>query len=186
MFIVMNERKEIVNCQERFSFVEDLLKNLKERLENENGHECISYFVSHTCCKWEKHIRGLLVCRAKKALRPKRCYCGSVPIYVTGYLAGYISVSRRRVLTSFPQWPSHLLWCLLFKKANHFLTTLNIRSDPMATWECAKQVQASSELLGKRNSCTLHFREFKKARIDLGSRRRTYICSLLKVWHKLM
>ena len=55
--------KEIVTWQltkkERFSFVEDLLKNLKECLENENDHECISYYVSDTCCKWEKHIRGL-------------------------------------------------------------------------------------------------------------------------------
>ena len=51
-------------------------------------------------------------------------------------------MSRRRIPTSFPQWPSHPLWGLLFKKANHFtMTTLimNIRSDPMATWECAKQ-----------------------------------------------
>ena len=52
---------------------------------------------------------------------------------------------------------------LLFKKANHFtMTTLNIRSDPVATWECAKQVQASPQLLGKRNACALHFRELKK------------------------
>ena len=38
------------------------------------------------------------------------------------------------------------------------MTTLNIRSDPMATWECAKQVQASPKLLRKRNACALHFR----------------------------
>ena len=39
-------------------------------------------------------------------------------------------MSRRRVPTSFPQWPSHSLWGFLFKKANHFkMTTLNIRSD---------------------------------------------------------
>ena len=42
------------------------------------------------------------------------------------------------------------------------MTTMNIRSDPMATWECAKQVQASSQLLDKRNACALHFRELKK------------------------
>ena len=63
MFIVMNETEEIVAWQfakkERFSFVEDLLKNFKGRLENENGQECISYFVSDTCCKWERHVRGL-------------------------------------------------------------------------------------------------------------------------------
>ena len=60
------------------------------------------------------------------------------------YLSIYISMSRRSVPTSFPQWPSRPLLALLFKKANHFvMTTLNIRSDPMATWECAKQVQAS-------------------------------------------
>ena len=47
-------------------------------------------------------------------------------------------MSRRRVPTSFPQGQSRPLW------ANHFtMTTLNIRSDPMATWECAKQIQAS-------------------------------------------
>ena len=89
-------------------------------------------------------------------------------------------MSRRRVPTSFPQWPSHPLWGLLFKKANHFMMTtliMNIRSDPMATWECAKQVQASPQLLGKRNACALHFRE-------LASIKAIYICSLLKVWHK--
>ena len=83
--------------------------------------------------------------------------------YITGWLSGFISMSRRRVPTSFLQWPSRPLWGLLFKKANHFtMTTLNIRSDPMATWECAKQVQASPQLLGKRNACALHFRELKK------------------------
>ena len=71
-------------------------------------------------------------------------------------------MSRRRVPTSFPR--RHLApWGLLFKKANHFtMTTLNIRSDPMATWECAKQVQASSQLLGNRNACALHFWELKE------------------------
>ena len=55
-----------------------------------------------------------------------------------------IFLSRCRVLTSFPQRPSCLLQGLLFKKANHFMiATLNIRSDPMVTWESAKQVQAS-------------------------------------------
>ena len=72
-------------------------------------------------------------------------------------------MSRRIVPTSFPQWPSHALWCHLFKKANHFMmTTLNIRFDLMATWECAKQVQASAQLLCKRNACALNFRELKK------------------------
>ena len=76
--------------------------------------------------------------------------------WLAGWLSGYISMTRRRVPTLFPQWPSHPLWCLLFKKANHFtMTTLNIRSDPMATWECAKQVQASPQLLGKRNAYAL-------------------------------
>ena len=46
------------------------------------------------------------------------------------------------------------------------MTTLNIRSDPMPTWECAKQVQASPQLLGNRNACALHFRELKKTHID--------------------
>ena len=46
------------------------------------------------------------------------------------------------------------------------MTTLNIRSDPMATRECAKQAQASPQLLGKRNACALHFRELKKTHID--------------------
>ena len=79
------------------------------------------------------------------------------------WVSGYIAMSGRRIPTSFPQWPSHPLWCLLCKKANHFtMTTLNIRSDPMATWECAKQVQASPQLLGKHNACALHFRELKK------------------------
>ena len=55
-----------------------------------------------------------------------------------------ISMSHRRVPTLFPQWPSRPLWGLFFEKTNHFtMTTLNIRSAPMATWECAKQVQAS-------------------------------------------
>ena len=40
-----------------------------------------------------------------------------------------------------------------------------IRSDPMATWECAKQAQASPKLLSKRNACALHFRELKKTHI---------------------
>ena len=43
--------------------------------------------------------------------------------------------------------------------------SLNIRFDPMATWDCAnvqKQVQASPQLLGKRNACALHFTELKK------------------------
>ena len=30
------------------------------------------------------------------------------------FLSGYISISRRRVPTSFPQWPSRPLWGLLF------------------------------------------------------------------------
>ena len=42
------------------------------------------------------------------------------------------------------------------------MTTVNIRSDPMVTWECAKQVQVSSELFGMRNACALHFKEVKK------------------------
>ena len=76
-------------------------------------------------------------------------------------------MSRCRVPTSFPQWPSHTLWCLLFKKANHYtMTTLNIRSDLMATWECAKQAQASTQLLVKSNACALHFKELKKTHID--------------------
>ena len=49
------------------------------------------------------------------------------------------------------------------------LTTMNIRSDPMATWECAKQIQASPQLLGKRNTCALHFRELKKTSIETES-----------------
>ena len=32
----------------------------------------------------------------------------------------------------------------------------------MATWECAKQVQVSPQLLGKPNACALHFRKLKK------------------------
>ena len=32
--------------------------------------------------------------------------------------------------------------------------------------ECAKQVEASSQLLGKRNACALHFRELNKTHID--------------------
>ena len=46
------------------------------------------------------------------------------------------------------------------------MTTLNIRSDPMATWGCAKQAGASPQLLGKCNTCTLHFRELKKTHIN--------------------
>ena len=66
---------------------------------------------------------------------------GCLYMYLARWLSGYISMSRRRVPTSFPQWPSHPLWCLLFKKANHSaMTTLNICSDPMATWQCAKQI----------------------------------------------
>ena len=70
---------------------------------------------------------------------------GCLYMYLAGYLGIWLSghlgifLSRRRVPTSFPQWPSNTLWCLLFKKVNHStMTTLNIRSDPMATWECAK------------------------------------------------
>ena len=83
--------------------------------------------------------------------------------WLASWLSGYISMFRRRVPTSFPQWPPRPLCSLFFKKANHFtMTTLNICSNPMATWECAKQVQASPQLLGKRNACALHFRELKK------------------------
>ena len=46
------------------------------------------------------------------------------------------------------------------------MTILNIRSDPVATWECAKQVQVSSQVLGKCNACTLHFGDLKKTHID--------------------
>ena len=130
--------------------------------------------------------------------------------WLAGWLSIYICMSLRGVPTSFPECPSRPLWGRLFKKANHFtMTTLNIRSDPMATWECAKQVQASSELLSKRNACALHFRELKKTRIDrddvcmstnvrkppllvscqssalrwlLAHGTNKYICSLLKVW----
>ena len=45
---------------------------------------------------------NLLVGRAQEALRPKRCVCGWVPIYVCIYLSIHISMSRRRVPTSFP------------------------------------------------------------------------------------
>ena len=41
------------------------------------------------------------------------------------------------------------------------MTPLNIRSDPMATRECAKQVQASPQLLGKRNACALLKKNFE-------------------------
>ena len=76
-------------------------------------------------------------------------------------------MSCHRVPTSFPQGPSRSLWGFLFKTANDFaMTTLNIGSDPMATWECAKQVQASPQLLidvaAKCNACALHFGEPKK------------------------
>ena len=46
------------------------------------------------------------------------------------------------------------------------MTMLNICSDPMATWDCAKQVQASPQLLGKRNAYALHFRQLNKTHID--------------------
>ena len=89
--------------------------------------------------------------------------CNCLAIWLAGWLSGYISMSRRRVPTSFPQWSSHPLWCLLFKKVNHFtMTVLNIRSDPMATWECAKQVQAFPQHFCKHNACAMHFRELKR------------------------
>ena len=37
-------------------------------------------------------VEYLLVGRAYKALRRKGCYCGWVPIYVTGWLAGYLAI----------------------------------------------------------------------------------------------
>ena len=55
------------------------------------------------------------------------------------------------------------------------MTTMNIRSDPMATWECVKQVQASPpQLLGKRNAYALHFRELKKTSIETESLAQTW------------
>ena len=42
------------------------------------------------------------------------------------------------------------------------ITTLNIRSDLMATWECEKQVQASPQLLAKHNTYALGCRELKE------------------------
>ena len=76
-------------------------------------------------------------------------------------LSVWLSVCRR-IPTSFPQSPSHPLWGLLFKKAIHFtMTTFNIRSDPTATWEYAKQIRASSP------SCQLLiFISLRKAVLD--------------------
>eukprot|EP00111_Clytia_hemisphaerica_P008194 TCONS_00023877-protein len=55
LFIVMNERKEIVSWhftkKEKFAFVEDLLTNLGERCS-----EDLRYFISDTCCKWKWKI----------------------------------------------------------------------------------------------------------------------------------
>ena len=61
--------------------------------------------------------------------------------YLSVYLSACLSVC---LVVGFRPWPSRPIRTLFFKKTNHFaMTTLNIRSDPMATWECAKQVQAS-------------------------------------------
>ena len=74
--------------------------------------------------------RNHSVCSYSRPYRPKRCYCGWLPIYVTGWLSIYICMSHFRVPTPFPQWPSHPLWSLLFRKANHFtMITLNILFD---------------------------------------------------------
>ena len=43
---------------------------------------------------------------------------GCLHMYLAGWLSGYISMSRRRVPTSFPQWPSHALCNCLVKKIN--------------------------------------------------------------------
>ena len=61
----------------------------------------------------------LLVGRAYKALRPKRCYCGWVPIYVSIYLpivCHLYFLSRHRVATSFSQFLSRPLCNCLVKK----------------------------------------------------------------------
>ena len=46
------------------------------------------------------------------------------------------------------------------------MTTLKIRSDPMATWECAKQVQASSEVSASVTHARCILGTSRKTRID--------------------
>ena len=58
-------------------------------------------FVTGRTILYANEKKNLVGRQGLGGLRPKRCYCGWVPIYVTGYLAGYIS--RRRVTTSFSQ-----------------------------------------------------------------------------------
>ena len=86
---------------------------------------------------------------------PKRCCCGWVPIYVCTIFLCLVVEFR-------PRFHSAHLAPSEFSCLKRQTTLLNIRSDPMATWECAKQVQASPQLLGKRNACALHFKELKK------------------------
>ena len=103
---------------------------------------------------------------------------GCLYMYLAGYLA--IFLSRRRFRPRFHS--GHLAPSEVSRSKRQTtlrLTTLNIHSDPMVTWERANQVRASPQLLGKRNACALHFRELKK-----NSHRSRYICSLMKVWHK--
>ena len=90
-------------------------------------------------------------------------------------------MSRGRVPTSFPQWhlaPSEVS----FKKANHFtMTTLNIRSDPMANWECATQFRPPLNFSANVTHAHCILGSSKKlASIETpGSRRRLYICSFI-------
>ena len=57
------------------------------------------------------------------------------------FLSGYISISRRRVPTSFPQWPSRPLWGLLFKKANH-LPGFSVSQRQYPTQRSARRLQS--------------------------------------------
>jgi len=56
LFIVMNEKKEIVSwhftVKEKFSFVEELLSKLCNKTQ-------IQCFVLDNCCKWEKKIKAM-------------------------------------------------------------------------------------------------------------------------------
>lgn len=67
LFIVMNEKKEIVSwhftVKERFSFVEELLG----KLCNKTDIEC---FVLDNCCKWEKKIKAMAGQHVKVKLDP--------------------------------------------------------------------------------------------------------------------
>ena len=78
----------------------------------------------------------------------KRCYCGCVPIYVSIYLPIYLSMFLCLVVGFRPRFHSGHLAPSEFScsKRQTTLTTLNIRSDPKATWEYAKSPNFSASV----------------------------------------